>query len=120
MSNVTKGWLQGGGQMSTTKLNIFRTINEGRRIIIYLTPSEEYQFFDVAVCPAYIRFSDESCSPFVKETAHHGEEKKEIGIFINQRQKRAYLLSDPDRGFSYLINDNKCPYGTTKFYAFIG
>lgn len=105
--------------MSTAKQNIFRAIDEGRRLVIYLTQSEKQELSNISACPVHIQFSDESCYPYAKETEHH-KEQEEISVFVNQRQKRAYLLSNPGKSFGYLWDNNRCPYGTTELYAFIG
>lgn len=79
--------------MSEATKNIFRMIEEGRKLIFLLADSENYDFGNNEVYPVHICFTDSSCFPYRRETAHHKKVKCELEFMINQRQKMAYLMN---------------------------
>ena len=81
--------------MSTSSQSIFRMIEKGEEIRILLADSEEYDFEKRIVCPVHICFSDSSCFPYRKETAHHKKVSDEPELMVNQRQRMIYLLDCP-------------------------
>ena len=106
--------------MSTVSQNIFRMIKQGMELRILLTDSEDYDFGKKVVYPAHVCFTDISCFPYRKETAHH--KKDEIKLMVNQRQKRGYLLECTKlKGFGCKIqNVMNYPVADGKaYYAFL-
>lgn len=108
--------------MSTAIQNVFRMIKQGKELRILFADSEEYNFGKIDVYPVHICFTDESCFPYRKETAHHEKSSNEIKLMVNQRERMGYLLDDPNfKGFKcklqnamkYLKKDGE------DYYAFI-
>ena len=108
--------------MSTAIRNIFRMIKQGKELRILLADSEDYNFGKIEVYPVHICFTDESCFPYRKETAHHKKVNSEPRLLVNQREKMAYLLDCPNcmgtkcklqNANEYLIKDGE------DYYAFI-
>ena len=83
--------------MSTASKIIFRMIKNGNEFNILLTNSQDYDFGNIKVCPVHIEFSDSSCFPYLKQTAYHYTYTREQAeLFVNQKQKMAYLLDGPE------------------------
>ena len=106
--------------MSTAIQDIFRMIKQEREFKILFTDSDDYDFGKRVVYPVHICFTDVSCFPYRKETAHH--KKDEIKIMVNQRQKRGYLLECPKiKGFGCKVQNvmNYPVADGEDYYAFI-
>lgn len=96
--------------MSTECQSIFRMIEKGKELRILLTNTDEYDFGKAIVCPVHIRFSDSSCFPYRKETAHHKNRENETELLVNQRQRMTYLLDCPK------IKGSRCKLQITNDY----